>query len=112
MTRSVPTVLPADIPEVLPAGAEEVPWVLPTRRGGWGTVCYGSASSLEWAFGAATLVVALAVLAATPVLQFLSLGYLLEAAGRVARTGRLRAGFIGVRRAARVGGIVLGTWLV
>jgi hypothetical protein len=56
--------------------------------------------------------VALAVLAAIPVLQFLSLGYLLEAGGRIARTGRFREGFIGVRKAARVGSIVLGTWLM
>ena len=44
-------------------------------------------------------------------LQLLSLGYLLESSGRVARTGRLRDGLIGVRRAARVGGVVVGTWL-
>jgi hypothetical protein len=66
----------------------------------------------EWAFGFVTLFVGLAVLAALPVLQFLSLGYLLEASGRIARTGRMRDGFVGVRKAARVGGIVLGTFLV
>src|SRR5262249_4872887 len=58
-----------------------------------------------------TLTITLAVLAAVPVLQFLSLGYLLESAGRIARTGRLRDGFIGVRTAARFGGAVLGVWL-
>ena len=66
----------------------------------------------EWLFGIAVLMVGLAVLAALPVLQFLSLGYLLEAGGRVARTGRLRDGFIGVRLAARLGGLVLGCWLM
>src|SRR5262249_8015997 len=65
----------------------------------------------EWIFGAAVLMIGLAALAAIPVLNFLSLGYLLEAGGRVARTGRFRDGFIGVRLAARVGGVVLGTWL-
>jgi hypothetical protein len=69
-------------------------------------------SVLEWLFGALTLMVGLAVLAAVPVVQFLSLGYLLEAGGRVARTGRLRDGFIGVRLAARLGGIVLGSWVL
>jgi hypothetical protein len=69
-------------------------------------------SVLEWLFGALTLMIGLAVLAAVPVLQFLSLGYLLEAGGRVARTGRLRDGFIGVRLAARLGGIVLGSWVL
>ena len=70
------------------------------------------ASTGEWLFGAVTLIVGLAVLAAVPVLGFLSLGYLLEAGGRVARSGRLRDGFPGVRRAARVGGLVAGTWLM
>ncbi len=70
------------------------------------------ASMLEWLFGVAVLMVGLAVLAALPVLQFLSLGYLLEAGGRVARTGRLRDGFVGVRLAARLGGLVLGCWLM
>jgi hypothetical protein len=70
------------------------------------------ASALEWLFGAAVLLVALSILAALPGLQLLSLGYLLEAGGRVARTGRLRDGFIGVRLAARLGGIVLGCRLL
>jgi hypothetical protein len=69
-------------------------------------------SGLEYLFGTATLLIGLAVLAALPLLQFLSLGYLLEAGGRVARTGRLRDGFIGVRLAARLGGIVLSSWVL
>jgi hypothetical protein len=63
---------------------------------------------LEGVFGIVTLIVGLAVLATYPLLQFLSLGYLLEVSGRVARTGRLRDGFIGIRQAARVGGLVIG----
>ncbi len=65
----------------------------------------------EWCFGCAALVVGLAVLATIPVLQLLSLGYLLEASGRIARTGKLRHGFVGVRKAARLGGFALGVWL-
>ncbi len=68
-------------------------------------------SGLEWCFGLLALVAGLALLAAVPVLQFLSFGYLLEVSGRIARTGRLSEGLIGVRRAARVGSVVLGTWL-
>jgi hypothetical protein len=45
------------------------------------------------------------------VVQFLTLGYLLESSGRVARSGRLREGFIGIRGAARMGGFILGAWL-
>lgn len=71
----------------------------------------GIASAAEWLFGLASLVVALSTLAALPILQLLSLGYLLESSARVARTGRLRDGFVGVRRAARVGGIATGLWL-
>jgi hypothetical protein len=71
----------------------------------------GIGSVLEWLFGVAVLFIGLAVLAALPVLQFLSLGYLLEAGGRVARTGKLREGFIGVRLAARLGGMVFASWL-
>jgi hypothetical protein len=75
--------------------------------------CVGAVGSvLEWLFGVAVLMVGLAALAALPVLQFLSLGYLLEAGGRVARTGRLRDAFIGVRLAARLGGVIAGCWVL
>lgn len=66
----------------------------------------------EWLFGGIGIIVGLALLAAIPILQFLSLGYLLEVAGRVARTGRLRDGFIGYCQAARLTGIVAGIWIV
>jgi hypothetical protein len=65
-----------------------------------------------WLFGVGVLIGALAVLAALPVLNVLSLGYLLEVAGRIARERRLRSGFIGVRQAARLGGIVLAVGLL
>jgi hypothetical protein len=91
---------------------------------------------VEWPFGVLTLIVGLAVLAALPLLGFLSLGYLLEAGGRIARTDAerqrylssrkrnwlvrvvlggalaLREGLIGVRKAACVGGMVLGVALM
>lgn len=69
-------------------------------------------SAAESAFGIVTLILGLAVLATVPVLQLLSLGYLLEVTGRVARSGRLRDGFVGLSKAARIGSIVLGTWLL
>lgn len=59
------------------------------------------------ALGVATLIVMLAVAATVPILQFASLGYLLEVSGRIGRTGRLRDGFIGLRP-ARVAGVFLG----
>lgn len=80
----------------------------PTRLGrAWRGLC----SSLSWCFGALTLLVGLSFLATLPIFQLLSLGYMLEASGRVSRSGRIRDGFVGVRKAARVGSIVLGTWL-
>src|SRR4051794_11977707 len=68
----------------------------------------GVGSAAEWLFGLFSLVVGLSLLAALPIVQLLSLGYFLESSARVAQSGRLRDGLIGVRRAARVGGLVLG----
>src|SRR5262249_33609915 len=65
-----------------------------------------------WSFGVVVLMVGLAALAALPILQFLSLGYLLEAGARIARSGRIRDGIIGVRLAARLGGVMAGAWLL
>jgi hypothetical protein len=109
-------VLPAGPPgpplvDVLPAGPEPILDVLPAR-GFLGTIWHFIGSAAEWVFGVFALIVGLAVLSAIPIVQFLSLGYLLEVAGRVARTGRLRDGLVGVRRAARVGSIGIGCGLM
>lgn len=77
-------------------------------RRGWNGAC----SASEWLFGAGALILGLSFLSSYPLLQMLSLGYLLEASGRTARSGRLRDGFIGVRKAARVGSILFGVWLM
>ena len=69
-------------------------------------------SVFEWLFGLVSLVLGLAILAPIPIIQFLSLGYLLEASGRAAESGRIRDFFVGIRKSARVGSILLGTWLV
>jgi hypothetical protein len=78
----------------------------------WWRIVLGIASAGEWLFGVLTLIVGLAFLAAVPVLNLLSLGYLLEAGGRIARTRRFSMGFPGVRKAARIGSIVLGVWVM
>jgi hypothetical protein len=135
-----PSALPVEpdepVLDALPADeVERYPSVIPVRTGPWRAVCNlveAVIRALEWPFGVLTLIVGLAVLAAVPLLGFLSLGYLLEAGGRIARTDpdrqrllyarkrnwlvrlflggwlALRESFIGVRKAARVGGIVLG----
>jgi hypothetical protein len=127
MSRSAEADVTLSMARVVPvvrAVAEKMPEVLPAARahkgpalisGTWRLLGRGIravGSVLEWLFGVVVLLVGLAVLAALPILQFLSLGYLLEAGGRVARTGRLRDGLIGVRLAARLGGIVAGAWLL
>jgi hypothetical protein len=63
-------------------------------------------------FGAISTALLLAVIVTIPVLQFFALGYLLNAAARIARGGRLRDGFVGVREASRIGQIVVGGWLL
>ena len=76
-----------------------------------GRVGRGLASAADWVFGLISLVLGLSTLAALPVIQVLSLGYFLESAARVARTGRLRDGLIGVRPAARIGCLATSIWL-
>jgi len=92
---------------------EAAPAATPARRGAArrlaARLARGLGAGIGRLFGLASLVLGLAVLASTPVLQFLSLGYLLESSARVARTGRLRDGVFGVRLAGRVGGMAVGT---
>lgn len=63
-------------------------------------------------FGAISTAVLLAIAATVPLLQFFALGYLLHAAAVIARTGRLRDGFIGLDTASRIGQFGLGLWFV
>ncbi|MCC7375284.1 MAG: AP2 domain-containing protein [Verrucomicrobiales bacterium] len=70
------------------------------------------ASGLDWLFGFVSLVIGLAILAVIPGLNILSLGYLIEVSGRVARSGRLRDGWIGIRKASVIGSVLTGAWLV
>jgi hypothetical protein len=88
---------------------EDAPIARPEPRLGF----FGAiGSAVEWCFGVVALFIGLAVLAAVPIGQFLALGYLLEVSGRVARSGRIRDGFIGVRTAARFGGVALAGFLM
>lgn len=79
-----------------------VPWRNPLRFGAW---------LAELSFGLVSLFLFLSVLAALPLLNFLALGYLLEAEGRVARTGKLRYCLPLLPLASRLGSIALGVWL-
>jgi hypothetical protein len=138
-TRSASPVLDAlPVPPPLP---EVVLEPLPVREPLtlWRMICAvvrAIHSAVEWVFGVATLIVGLAFLAAIPIVGILSLGYLLETGGRIARNAAAREarvrqrvrwrisrfflngwlalgdGLVGVRKAARVGGVVLGVALI
>jgi len=84
---------------------------VPVGRGWWRWIWNLVGSFVEWMFGLASLIVGLSILATLPLLQFMSLGYLLEASGRVIRSGRIRDGFIGVRKTGRVGSVAAGVFL-
>jgi len=53
----------------------------------------------------------LAILAAIPIVNLLALGTMLEAEGRVVRSGRLRDGVPFAGALPRLGAVVVGTWL-
>lgn len=116
MTGGLPVPPPLPWSSVIPgaeadAGAGAAVVVMPVaapRRG----FLAGLASALDWLFGFVALIALLAACSVVPVLNFLSLGYLLHVSGTVARTGRLRDGFIGVRKASVIGTVAAGAWLV
>ena len=65
-----------------------------------------------WIFGAVVLIIALALVASLPIVQFVALGYLLEISRRIVKHQKVRAGFWGIQAAARAGGVFLGTFLI
>ncbi len=67
--------------------------------------------AITMSFGIATMVLALAVLAAIPIVNFIALGYLLEVEGRVARSGKFRDAFPLLPLAPRIGSMVIGIWI-
>ena len=93
------TVVSADISRLPPCPS---PWHHPFRALGW-LLLVGT--------GLASLLLLLAILAAIPIVNLLALGTMLEAEGRVVRSGRLRDGIPFAGALPRLGGIVIGTWL-
>jgi len=85
----------------------------PTRDGGRLRRTFDQITRrLDWAFGLLCLVAGLAIFSVVPLLNFISLGYLLHVSAQVARSGRIRDGFPGVRRASRIGSFVVGALLI
>lgn len=60
--------------------------------------------------GCVVLVLLVAMLAAVPVLNLVALGWMLEAEGRVARSGRLRDGLPWLGVVPRLGAAAIGIW--
>ena len=114
--KAVPPVLGKHVGE-LPPLLEASPVVemlpeLPAIKPLIHRIGHGIYSAVGWCFGMLSLIGGLSVISVIPIINLISLGYLLHVSGTIARTGRLRDGFIGVRKAGQLGGIVLGIWLV
>lgn len=94
----------ADLPASVLVPIEFVSDLKVTPRRNWFIRAFlALMSAVHWCIGGMVIVFGLAILAPLPILQFLSLGYLLEVSGRIARERRFSAGFIGFRQAAKVG---------
>ncbi|MCH2181821.1 MAG: hypothetical protein MK108_07435 [Mariniblastus sp.] len=63
-------------------------------------------------FGIVSIIFLVAAAASLPIVQLVSFGYLLEVSGRLARGGKFSTAMIGLEKAARLGGVLLGTWLL
>ncbi len=74
--------------------------------------CMKIAGMVEWLFGVISMIAILTLCAAIPILQFVTLGYLLEISSQIVKQRKVRAGFVGIRKAARIGGFALGTLIV
>ncbi|MDF1753039.1 MAG: hypothetical protein P1U89_09715 [Verrucomicrobiales bacterium] len=66
----------------------------------------------DYLFGLLVIVLSLAAISAIPIIHFFSLGYLLEASARVARSGRFRDGLIGLKPASRIGKVIVAGWFI
>ncbi len=79
----------------------------PARRGLIRTAVAGVTWLIGGLFSLASLIVCLAVLAAIPILQLITFGYLLDVAGRLTRGGTLRGSLPHLRAAGQIGIVVL-----
>ena len=111
-SANINIVSPSDVEIVQPIVAEVVSVPASTKRSWLFELFEFSFRWVRHLFGAISIVFFVAVAANIPILQFLSFGYLLEASGRIARGGKISDGMVGICKAFRIGGIVLGTWLL
>ena len=105
----VPTVTPSPDQSAISNPESAIPWApssFPVRA--WHGVWWFGEQSFGWL----SSMLGLSLLATIPIVQFITLGYLLECSGRVARRGRLRDGFVDLDKWARVGSLMAGSWLM
>ncbi len=107
-SMTAPPPLPPPLPMSVEAASASALPPLPVKKSFLNKV----AAVLDWVFGFVALIVLVAACSVIPILNFLSLGYLLNVSGVIARTGRIRDGFIGVRNASIIGSVAAGTWIV
>ena len=77
---------------------------------------FKSIDSVVWfansIFGLTSIVVCTALAANIPILQLLSLGYLIEVSGRVSRGQKVSDAMVGISKASSIGSVLFGTWLL
>lgn len=100
----------AELPEILTVIDFDAEGRLPPYPG-WRHPLRSVVWIVRGLFGLTSLMLLLAVIAAIPIVNFIALGYLLEAEGRVGRSGRFRDGFPLLGLAPRLGSIALGVYL-
>jgi hypothetical protein len=89
------------------------PAIQPRLKRSW---VFRTVDFFTWAtsttFGIISIIFLLAVSANIPIVQFLAFGYLLEVTGRLARQQRYRDALIGLKKASKIGSVLLGAWLL
>lgn len=70
----------------------------------------GLATFASRLFGIASIIILLAITASIPILQFISFGYLFEVSGRLARQRTFSDAMIGLSKASKLGGVIVGCW--
>ncbi len=86
--------------------------VAPPPRKSWPFRLMGAFSTFaSRIFGIVSIVILLAITASIPILQFISFGYLIEVSGRLARQRTFRDAMIGLSKASKLGGVIVGCWL-
>lgn len=100
----IAAVAPSAIPTAL---RSETSWPIQITSSAFKVI----ATFLHGSFGVASMIAGLSILASIPILNLLSLGYLLEVSGRVAKSGKISDALVGIHKASRVGSIVFCAWL-